>query len=495
MRILCYILVVLFVTTTAVGQQINPVPDYIFRNSMSVGRNAPTDTSAYFSIGPRFGATRGFMPPMVVDTAAVTGTKRNGLLIYSIQRNSFLYWDSTGSRWSRIAANLDTLLLSTRAWRQKGDDSLAARINTLTDTTNRLSTKAWRQKGIDSLASVRIGGSGTEGVFPIFTGATTLGNTTLRSNGDNTYTIARTSGAANNFVLKDSLGSASNPHSKLSFINNLGLEAWIGSSGSAAGDFGGMTLEVSNRPIRLRTNGNTRLLATSAGRVLIGTETESTYTLDVAGSFRSTSALVTGTSEVNGAALSVTGTNTSFSISPAYAGSGELPAGTLIASGGTNANYAFIPEAGAGTAGRKVVFAGYNGSSWKSVAEYENVSSGNEPRLALVRNAGNVVVGGSGSGSYKMDITGTLRSTADAYFNTSSGETYIGTTSDAGAFKLQVNGVARASDGLATGNPNGGTAATWKLGIVVAGSYTAASNYLQVDVGGTLYYIGLVTPN
>jgi hypothetical protein len=96
---------------------------------------------------------------------------------------------------------------------------------------------------------------------------------------------------------------------------------------------------------------------------------------------------------------------------------------------------------------------------------------------------------------YQLDVAGNIRSTTDAYFNTTSGETYIGTTSDAGAFKLQVNGVARASDGLATGNPNGGTAATWKLGIVVAGSYTAASNYLQVDVGGTLYYIGLVTPN
>jgi len=176
MRILCNILVVLFVTATAVGQQINPVPDYIFRNSMSVGRNAPTDTSAYFSIGPRFGATRGFMPPMVIDTAAVTGTKRNGLLIYSIQRNSFLYWDSTGSRWSRIAANLDTLLLSTKAWRQKGDDSLAAIINTRTDTVNRLSTKAWRQKGIDSLASVRVGGSGTINRHPKFTASGTIGN-------------------------------------------------------------------------------------------------------------------------------------------------------------------------------------------------------------------------------------------------------------------------------------------------------------------------------
>jgi hypothetical protein len=189
MRILCNILVVLFVTTTAVGQQINPVPDYIFRNSMSVGRNAPTDTSAYFSIGPRFGATRGFMPPMVTDTASVTGTKRNGLLIYSIQRNSFLYWDSTGSRWSRIAANLDTLLLSTRAWRQKGDDSLAAIINTRTDTVNRLSTKAWRQKGIDSVVTLvgsGLTGTGISGYVPKWTGAKALDTSQIYISGPRT---------------------------------------------------------------------------------------------------------------------------------------------------------------------------------------------------------------------------------------------------------------------------------------------------------------------
>ena len=75
------------------------------------------------------------------------------------------------------------------------------------------------------------------------------------------------------------------------------------------------------------------------------------------------------------------------------------------------------------------------------------------------------------------------------------GELWVGYTTDQGAYNLQVNGAALADGGYRSGAPNGGTAATWKLGIVVAGSYTAASNYLQVDVGGTLYYIGLVTPN
>jgi hypothetical protein len=75
------------------------------------------------------------------------------------------------------------------------------------------------------------------------------------------------------------------------------------------------------------------------------------------------------------------------------------------------------------------------------------------------------------------------------------GEMLIGYTADQGAYILQANGNGIFNGSLTTSAPNGGTAASWKLGIVVAGSYTAASNYLQVDVGGTLYYIGLVTPD
>lgn len=98
-------LVAFFATLQASAQQVNPVPDYVFRNQMSVGRNAVTDTAAYFSIGPRYGANKGFMPPIVGDTSAVTGTKRNGLLIFSVQKNKFLYWDSVRVQWSDMAGS------------------------------------------------------------------------------------------------------------------------------------------------------------------------------------------------------------------------------------------------------------------------------------------------------------------------------------------------------------------------------------------------------
>jgi len=97
--------VFLLIFSCSQAQQINPVPDYVFRNQMSVGRNAPTDTAAYFSVGPRFGATKGMMPPMVVDTASFSGSKRNGLLIFSVQKNKYLYWDSVRVQWSDMAGS------------------------------------------------------------------------------------------------------------------------------------------------------------------------------------------------------------------------------------------------------------------------------------------------------------------------------------------------------------------------------------------------------
>jgi hypothetical protein len=187
MRVIFIFLLALVTTTQA--QQINPVPDYIFRNQMSVGRNTFTDTAAYMSIGPRYGAVKGFMPPIVTDTNAVTGVKRNGLLIFSIQLNNFAYWDSTTARFRKITAeaSVDSLIFSTRAWRQKGDDSLGAIIAVKTDT-GLLSTKAYRQKGIDSVVTLisTLGGgtvlSVSSGYGTNFPTITTSGSIVVDSN-------------------------------------------------------------------------------------------------------------------------------------------------------------------------------------------------------------------------------------------------------------------------------------------------------------------------
>jgi hypothetical protein len=144
----------------AQAQQVNPVPDYVFANRMSVGRNAVTDTSAYFSIGPRYGANKGFMPPIVGDTAHVTASnKRNGLLIFSVQKNKFLYWDSVRVQWSDMAGSSgsyivagDTATMLSPYVRHAGYGLTKSGQSFLVDTAA-IATRARVQKGIDSVSS------------------------------------------------------------------------------------------------------------------------------------------------------------------------------------------------------------------------------------------------------------------------------------------------------------------------------------------------------
>ena len=182
--------VAIFVTIQASAQQVNPVPDYVFRNQMSVGRNAVTDTAAYFSIGPRYGATKGLMPPIVGDTASFSGNKRNGLLIFSVQKNKFLYWDSVGVKWAEMAGTGGTAISSgdTAAMllpyvRHAGYGLTKSGQSFLVDTAA-MATRARVQKGIDSVAGLsRIGGSGTTNYLPKFTASGTIGNSVAFDNG------------------------------------------------------------------------------------------------------------------------------------------------------------------------------------------------------------------------------------------------------------------------------------------------------------------------
>jgi hypothetical protein len=107
--------------------------------------------------------------------------------------------------------------------------------------------------------------------------------------------------------------------------------------------------------------------------------------------------------------------------------------------------------------------------------------------------AGLARVTGSGTANYFPYWTGTTALGNSELYQINS-EVLVGTTSDAGAFKLQVSGVAYASDGLRTTAPAGGTANTWKLGSKEDGSVGLdATKYLTVEINGTNYYIALVS--
>jgi hypothetical protein len=542
MRILCNILVVLFVTATAVGQQINPVPDYIFRNSMSVGRNAPTDTSAYFSIGPRFGATRGFMPPMVVDTAAVTGTKRNGLLIYSIQRNSFLYWDSTGMRWSRIAANLDTLLLSTRAW---------------------------RQKGIDSLASVRIAGSGTLNYVPKFTASTTLDNSAIyqtpggkigigtttdtasvfnvignvrtgslhvKSTGESIYMSTRSTGAGTSVYINDTStaltgGGISNSYNtslgRLSMrflstayhttgIGYLSLyNVTTGNNNTAVGSNSMSTLTTGFGNSAL---GHQSLYNTSSGfdnvafgqnalygnttgffNVAIGNgamQTGTTSNINIAIGKESMFSITTGDRNVGIGYESLrnitTGArNMSIGTSSLY----ELRTGNdNIAIGGfslynlktTNNNVAIGAYAGQWTAPAGSTTKGNNNPIGSIYIGFDS-----RPQDSAQTNQ--IVIGREAVGNGSNTTTIGNSSVVGTYIT--AGESYFGTTSDAGDFRVQISGNALIDGNIRTAAPAGGTANDWRLGTVATVTPTSPNRTIEVSIGGTIYYIHAKTTN
>jgi hypothetical protein len=118
--------------------------------------------------------------------------------------------NGTLSASTSVTGLVDTTTISTRAWRQKGDDSLGAIVATkgsgtvtsvatgyglsggtitttgtlLVDTLN-IATRAWRQKGLDSLAALEVSGSGTTNYVTKFTAAGTIGNSQIFDNGTN----------------------------------------------------------------------------------------------------------------------------------------------------------------------------------------------------------------------------------------------------------------------------------------------------------------------
>jgi hypothetical protein len=51
------------------------------------------------------------------------------------------------------------------------------------------------------------------------------------------------------------------------------------------------------------------------------------------------------------------------------------------------------------------------------------------------------------------------------------------------------------SSGIKTAAPSGGTAANWKLGTVASVSPTSPNRTIEVDIGGTIYYIHAKTTN
>jgi len=101
-----------------------------------------------------------------------------------------------GTKWIIAGGGaVDTFSLSTRAWRQKGIDSVVGLLNNVTVDSFIYSTRAWRQKGIDSVQANLTTGLSTKlsSVGLTMPSAFSVANSPLTSNGTLAVTGAGTS--------------------------------------------------------------------------------------------------------------------------------------------------------------------------------------------------------------------------------------------------------------------------------------------------------------
>jgi hypothetical protein len=78
---------------------------------------------------------------------------------------------------------------------------------------------------------------------------------------------------------------------------------------------------------------------------------------------------------------------------------------------------------------------------------------------------------------------------------TSGGELLINTTTDAGDYKLQVNGNGLISGAITTAAPSGGTAKPFKIGAAATVTPTSPNRTIEIEIDGVIYYLTAKTTN
>ena len=481
-------LVAFFATVHASAQQVNPVPDYVFANRMSAGRNTVTDTAAYFSIGPRYGATRGMMPPMVVDTASFSANKRNGLLIFSVQKNKFLYWDSVGVKWAEMAGTGGSAITGS---------GVSGYMPEFTTTTNLDTTRLYHSAGRFAIGSTTT----TNGVFNVYGGRSyfdtslLVGTNTLfadeanarvgvgltsmsekfevagngifgRGNNSAYYVELGTGRTNNGAAYLDLIGDATYTDFGLRLVRNDG--GANASSSLAHRGTGPLNIYAYNQAPIVFTQDSAEVGRWSNGEFLINTTDLGSYRLQVGGNIYTT-------------------TGAAFAVS-----SGSVGIGT--------AN----PDAKLNVIGAFQIGNGFNFNNAFTINR--NVSSLNT--AFVIRDSSNL------DDIYSLNVnstTGEVRHGADDDNNTgfhtfyvansegmrlsAAKELLINTTTDAGDYKLQVSGNLYNTGSITTGAPSGGSIKPWKIGEAATVSPTSPNRTIRVEIDGTVYYIHAKTTN
>jgi hypothetical protein len=466
------ILILGLVANIASAQQVNPVPDYTFANRMSAGRNTVTDTAAYFSIGPRYGAIRGMMPPMVVDTASVSGNKRNGLLIFSVQKNKFLYWDSVGVKWAEMAGTAGSAITGT---------GVAGYMPEFTTSTNIDSTSLYHSAGRFAIGSTTI----SNGRFSVFGGQSyfdtslKVGSQTLLADEGKNEVYINTNIDSGAFTLQVGGGIYSTTGSVLAAASG---QVGIGISPSYKLDVNGFG----------RISGNTFLGVSSGSIVRLGTIND----LGI-GQFGI---------QTDG------GTGASIGIySPSTSNGGRLvfndnvysaeirsipvdPTGTSLAFRTNNAERMRITTDG--SVGINTTSPGHElevystGTDTRIIVTSSTTGAGASKGVELITSGGDGYVYNYYNGAFIFGTNATERARI-----TNAGELLIGSSTDQGAYALQVTGAILNTTTITTGAPTSGTAKPWRLGEAATASPTSPNRTIRVEIDGTVYYIHAKTTN
>jgi hypothetical protein len=228
-----------------------------------------------------------------------------------------------------------------------------------------------------------------------------------------------------------------------------------------------------------------------------------------------TSAAATNYYQLNGehiwlnAPSGTAGNVISFTQAMTLGANGFLSIGTTSATGGidvwakSNSFASFIGYAGTSSAVPAFAFFPYNINSNTGGLDIRTTSGGVFNNTMRLTDANNVLIGTTTDAGYKLQVNG------DFYLKGSSGSSSFVLFSDysagsvgitmkntAGNSTIDINGNAGNIDitgSYASGNPNGGTAGRWKFGSRVAAAVTLdATQYIEVDIGGTLYKLAIV---
>ncbi len=359
---------------------------------------------------------------------------------------------------------------------------------TLAIDTNLISTRAWRQKGIDSVASLansKIGGSGTTNYVSKFTASGTIGNSQIFDNGtsvgiittsptnlltlvgsltgrgidfvtqanfasvmgrinyettNDLFSIINTSSWGNSALI---FGTSNTERMRISQGGNVGigttsinssLEIYKasgtnyiyltnGTSGTNNGvvlrfnniDYMGMIGTFTTGELKVGgfnaggyfmtfySNNSERMRLTPSGRLLLGTTTESTYILDANGTVR-----------VQGTELRLdngtTGTLNIYSNTPSIQFFSADPTGYRFYRSGTGMIWNSSGSISTQIAGNDAyTLNASSGHIWRTA-----LSGG--AALARLTTGGNLIVGGTTDAGYRADIQGTSRFTGTALF-------------------------------------------------------------------------------